>query len=251
MAHGHIILDADKHFIIDPVSRNIIPQSNKVKLMQYDHNSECFTFQVPRYIEGHDMSLCNVIDINYINISSDELYRSSGPYRVQDVEINQDDDDIVVFSWTISRNATMYAGSLNFAISFSCIVDGIVDYAWHTDVYVGIGIYEGVRNDGSEIVIEYNDVLAQWAESLFGAGDSAVQRIKEAEQAALEAIENAGGSSSGGGTSFEVDNQTLIMEDGVLRVNTTNNVEQDNTQPITSAAVYATVGNIGAILDTI
>ena len=53
-----------------------------------------------------------------------------------------------------------------------------------------------------------------------------------------------------GGVQFKPDN-TLTLKDGVLSVNTTNNMEQDNTLPITSAGVFATVGNIGAILDTI
>ena len=55
---------------------------------------------------------------------------------------------------------------------------------------------------------------------------------------------------NGGGVNFEVDN-TLKLEDGVLRVNTTNDMEQDNTLPITSAGVFATVGNIEALLKTI
>ena len=54
----------------------------------------------------------------------------------------------------------------------------------------------------------------------------------------------------GGAASFETDN-TLILEDGILRVNTTDVAEKDNTQPITSAGVDTIVGNIGAILDTI
>ena len=45
--------------------------------------------------------------------------------------------------------------------------------------------------------------------------------------------------------------ETLILQDGVLSVNTTNEVEQDNTLPITSAGVHATVGNIEALLKTI
>lgn len=44
---------------------------------------------------------------------------------------------------------------------------------------------------------------------------------------------------------------TLTVKDGVLSVNTTNDVEQDNTLPITSAGVFATVGNIEALLKTI
>lgn len=59
-----------------------------------------------------------------------------------------------------------------------------------------------------------------------------------------------GGSGGGGGTSFEVD-ETLSLKDGVLSVNTADSVEADNTLPITSAAVFVTVGNIEALLNTI
>lgn len=45
--------------------------------------------------------------------------------------------------------------------------------------------------------------------------------------------------------------KTLTYSDGILRVNTTNVAETDNTLPITSAGVNTIVGNIGAILDTI
>lgn len=54
----------------------------------------------------------------------------------------------------------------------------------------------------------------------------------------------------GSGGSFTTD-ATLKLEDGILSVNTTNEMEQDNTLPITSAGVYATVGNIEALLKTI
>lgn len=55
---------------------------------------------------------------------------------------------------------------------------------------------------------------------------------------------------SGGNVDFQVD-ETLSLKDGVLSVNTTNDMEQDNTLPITSAGVFATVGNIEALLKTI
>ena len=43
----------------------------------------------------------------------------------------------------------------------------------------------------------------------------------------------------------------LKLENGILSVNTTSKMEQDNTLPITSAGVFATVGNIEALLKTI
>ena len=53
-----------------------------------------------------------------------------------------------------------------------------------------------------------------------------------------------------GGVSFKTD-KTLKLENGILSVNTTDEMEKDNTLPITSAGVYATVGNIEALLKTI
>lgn len=43
----------------------------------------------------------------------------------------------------------------------------------------------------------------------------------------------------------------LVVENGILKVNTTNTVASDNTQPITSGGVYVVVGNIDALLQTI
>jgi hypothetical protein len=50
---------------------------------------------------------------------------------------------------------------------------------------------------------------------------------------------------------IKVGNNLEITKDGVLSVTTTAAAEQDNTKPITSAAVYTTIGNINALLETI
>lgn len=57
--------------------------------------------------------------------------------------------------------------------------------------------------------------------------------------------------SGGGGATYEVDGETLVLKNGVLKVNTTDQVMEGNAQPITSNAVAATVGNIEVILKTI
>lgn len=75
--------------------------------------------------------------------------------------------------------------------------------------------------------------------------DALTKLISDAAEA-IEALKQAGG----GGTSFETDH-TLKLENGILSVNTTDQMEKDNTLPITSAGVYATVGNIEALLKTI
>lgn len=52
------------------------------------------------------------------------------------------------------------------------------------------------------------------------------------------------------GVDFKTD-ETLTLENGVLSVNIAVDAEQDNTLPISSAAVYTEIGNIDAILKTI
>ena len=64
-------------------------------------------------------------------------------------------------------------------------------------------------------------------------------------------VEVSGGGGSGSGTSFTTDETLTLGADGILSVNTTDRMEQDNTLPITSAGVYAAVGNIEALLKTI
>lgn len=50
---------------------------------------------------------------------------------------------------------------------------------------------------------------------------------------------------------FESLGDDLIVEDGVLKIDKTNEVQADNTKPITSAGVHMVVGNIDALLETI
>lgn len=57
--------------------------------------------------------------------------------------------------------------------------------------------------------------------------------------------------SGGGSTDIDIGEGLKWSSDGKLTVDTANEVQQDNTKPITSAAVYATVGNIEAFLKTI
>ena len=66
-----------------------------------------------------------------------------------------------------------------------------------------------------------------------------------------QAISNYFEENPDAGTAFEPDNHTILLKDGILSVNTTDQMEQDNTLPITSAGVFATVGNIEALLKTI
>lgn len=58
------------------------------------------------------------------------------------------------------------------------------------------------------------------------------------------------GTLSAQGAAFETD-ETLSLTDGVLSVNCAQSVEQGNTLPITSAAVYTILGDIETALAAI
>ena len=67
--------------------------------------------------------------------------------------------------------------------------------------------------------------------------------------AAINEARNSGGGTGGGyniGDGLKMDPDT-----NTLSVDTADKVEQDNTKPVTSAAVYTEVGNINALLATI
>lgn len=58
--------------------------------------------------------------------------------------------------------------------------------------------------------------------------------------------------SGGGAPAYKIgDGLKLDTETNTLSVDTADAVEQDNTRPVTSAAVFTTVGNIEALLGTI
>ena len=170
MAHIHSVYDTDTHFVINAITRTMKnASSTKTMVVQHDHDSERFTFELPRYIEGHDMTTCNVVQVHYINIDSITKEQNPGLYEVDDLQISPAGDDVVICSWLISGNATKFVGSLNFLVRFACSTDGSVQYAWNTAVFKGISVSEGINN--ADVIVEENeDILEQWREELFGEG---------------------------------------------------------------------------------
>lgn len=165
MAHEHIVIDSDSRFIIDKATRQISTSSGNTTIMQFDHNSERLTFELPKLIDGHDMTKCNEVEVHYINIDSATKESKVGVYAVNDLQVDASNSEKATLSWLISNNATQYAGVLNFLIKFKCIVDGKVEYAWNTAKYTALTVSNGIDN-GEIIAEEYADILAQWEERI-------------------------------------------------------------------------------------
>lgn len=185
MEHLHDIRDDDTHFIIDANTRTINNTSgNKFILMQYDHNCERYTFEIPRYIDGHDMSLCNAVQIQY------QINDKTGFYTVTDLQIDAVDENIVLFSWLIDYNTTQIVGVLNFLIRFSCVSDdGICEYVWNTGIYSGVTISKGMYFTNG-IVEEYIDEFEQLKKELFDYAVKSEKDLIDSSRVRLYGVKN-------------------------------------------------------------
>lgn len=191
MEHKHNIIDSDMRFTIDAVSRRIKSESKKVTLMQNDHNSERFTFEIPRFIEGHDMSLCNAVEVHYLNIASKEKDTSAtGRYTVEDLQICPEDETKVLCSWLISKNATQYAGALSFRLNFKCVEAESVTYSWNTSIYKEITISDGINADEA-FEIEYVDIIEQWKKAVISQFSAEIDDLGESLKTELSEWEEA------------------------------------------------------------
>lgn len=189
MEHLHTVFDDDLYFSIDPTSRTIEYQGegNPV-LAQKDHNSEQFTFEMPRYVDGHDMLLCDVVQVHYINIDGEsKSKRNTGMYVVKDLVVNPDDEESVVCTWLISQNATMYAGSLSFVLRFVCTSGGSIVYSWNTTAYNNVSVVTSIDN-AEAIVEQYSDVLNDWYRELIISGTMGINAILAAKDDALQSF---------------------------------------------------------------
>jgi len=165
MGHMHNVHDRDSYFVIDPVTRTIgNEKTKKTTLIQFDHNSERFTFELPRYIEDHDMSQSNLVEVHFLNIDAVTRVQNSGVYKVTDIQVSPDDEDKVICTWLISSNATRLVGTLTFIVRFCCVTNGTVDYAWNTATHT-VTISTGI-NASDLFEAEYVDVIEQWKEKV-------------------------------------------------------------------------------------
>ena len=187
MAHTHDVFDMENHFEINGSSRFIKETSEtKLVVVQGDHKSEVLTFKMPRYIDGHDMTLCNNIRIHYINLDTKTNNKSADVYEVTDLTLCEECEDVLTFTWTIEAPATKYSGTLSFLVKFECTEGENVLYQWNTAKYVSVNVLAGIDNS-EEFVEKYSNVLEEWYNELTKGADS----IEELNQQAIAEIELA------------------------------------------------------------
>lgn len=154
---GLEVVDTDHYFVIDAFTREITSKNpQKDMLIQNDHNSERFTFEIPRFIEGRDVGKCNVVQVCYLN------GKSSGVYTVDDLNVYPFVNDILTCSWLVSQNATSKVGPLRFMLRFAQVNDDAsLEYAWSTKIYEKVRVVESL-DSAEDFEREYVDVIEQW-----------------------------------------------------------------------------------------
>ena len=117
---------------------------------------------------------------------------------------------------------------------------------------LGAASLSGALSAGSVVVNDYTIAITP----IDGGHRLTITRGSDVQT--LDIMDGVGG----GGADVPIASETVagrvrvgenlkISADGTLSVDTVAAVEQDNTRPITSAAVYTEVGNINALLETI
>lgn len=230
--HSHSVVDSDSYFVIDPVTREIENATRQRNiLMQFDHCSERYTFEVARYVEGHDMTLCTHVKVHYINIDSATGQSKPGVADLNDLQINPNNqnEDTVICTWLITRDATQLAGSLSFLVQYLCKdEDGNIVYEWYSDIYSDAIVKAG-RNNGEHVVAEYTDILEQWREQLFGA-EGNLESIIDEGRAQVEAVRTEGNTQIAAVQAEGSNQVTVIQNETSVQVEAINNAGSEQVE---------------------
>lgn len=142
----HIVINADKTITV--------PEELKRILVQHEHNIETVTFDCPRYWDGHDLSQMGLRII---------FQRSDGhkePHPVENLRIDESDDRMIHFDWTISGNTTFTSGNVKITVCAKLTnAEGVSEREWHTIPNQDLFVNEGMDCSGEEIVERNPDVI--------------------------------------------------------------------------------------------
>lgn len=179
---SHTVIDNDTHFIIDAETLEITNETDIKALKRGDHASERFTFTAPRYIEGHDMSLCNKVEVHYNNANYNATTRKTTTNSsfdvVQDFAVGE---ETVSFTWLIKGDALQLEGTLAFSIRFACMDGDVIEYQKFTGIFKDIPVGETIYNT-EEMAKAYADAFERWkTEILAEVGGGTVKTVNNIE----------------------------------------------------------------------
>lgn len=148
----------EQHIIINSDRSITIPTELKNVAVQNDHNIETVEFDCPRYWDGCDMSTMKV-NINYVLSNGYE-----DTYVCPEVTIDETDQDIMHFSWTISNKVTQVSGEVTFLVCLMLLdSDGTAIKKWHSQICKDMRVLDGMDCD-TTATNEYEEgKKAEWS----------------------------------------------------------------------------------------
>ena len=153
----------EPHIVIDDNRIITVPDKLKRLAVQYDHDIETVTFDCPRYWDDLDMSQMKI----YINYLRSDTY--TGTYKAQNITVDETDDTIMHFTWTVSKNVSLIFGKIVFLV---CVrktdESGNEVNHWNSELCKDCYVSEGLEVDGEELKELYPDIIDQWHNEVLG-----------------------------------------------------------------------------------
>lgn len=164
----------------------IVPETLKKVAVQYDHEIETVTFDCPRYWDDHDLSTMRIY-VNYIR--SDGVL---GSRLCDNVVVDETNDNIIHFDWTVSGHVTEVSGGITFLVCVKNVdSDGNEENIWHSEINSDMYVSPGMKCQET-ILRRYPDIITQLLYRM-DQSEAIVEAAREAESGALDAkaaIEN-------------------------------------------------------------
>lgn len=148
--------ETEPHIVIGEDRFITVPDELKKIAVQFDHNIETVTFDCPRYWDEHDMSEMAV----YVNYMRPDGYIDS--YPCTNVVVDETDETVMHFDWTIEAQATQVDGVLNFLV---CVMKpgeltGDLINHWNSELCQDMTVSKGLEAHAS-ILSNYSNVITQ------------------------------------------------------------------------------------------
>lgn len=156
----------EPHLVIGPDRVIAVPMELKRLAVQFDHNVETVTFDCPRYWDEHDMSTMRIY-INYLRPD-----KETGIFKAQNIVVDELDETMMHFTWTISRHVTEVPGQIVFLVCIKIAdAEGNEKTHWNSELCKTCYISEGLEIDGEELKQLYPDIIEQWYQEVVAVID--------------------------------------------------------------------------------
>lgn len=200
----------EPHIVIGSDRKITVPDSLKRIAVQFDHNIETVTFDCPRYWDDVDISTMKIY-INYMRPDG-----KPGKYAAINVVVDDADDTLMHFDWTISRNVSEVKGNLSFLVCSKNVDDeGNEVNHWNSELNRDLTVSEGLECEPT-LLEEYPDIITQILTRLDSIGNApSIEPIvdrnydpnslnAQSGEAVRQAIEEALAGFTGGGNTGTV-----------------------------------------------